>query len=72
MPRKINPPCFSCGNEMLPLWSLQYTWKCRACDVMEERNPLFVSRVQTVLSVSWFGEDITYIDHSAEHYPSPG
>lgn len=68
----MSPSCFVCGKPMNPAYGLEFTWKCRHCDVVEERSPLpFVNRVTTIPEGEW-GGTITYLDHSAGHYPSPG
>lgn len=63
------PDCFICGFPMRPLG--YKTWKCFACDVIEEHAP-YVSHLSESSSI-WmiaYG-DIQYLDHSLGSYPSP-
>ena len=66
------PPCFVCGRRMHVMWQVEYTWKCTYCDVIEERDPHWFSRVRTIAGEKSAWGEITYLDHSMESYPSPG
>lgn len=64
-------PCFVCGGPMNAVYGLR-TRMCVRCDVTELRHTEpYTPKVRTVLSQPWGEGKVTYINHSAEHWPSP-
>lgn len=68
--RELSIPCFSCGRRMRLLDRL--TGWCDRCQVMEERlKEPYVCRTREVTSAFYWDQEIRYVDHAAEHHPSP-
>jgi hypothetical protein len=59
--------CFSCGQPMSVTFA-DGGW-CPRCEVLEIREENYVSWTLTVPGDPVWG--VTFLDHSAGHYPSP-
>lgn len=65
-------PCFVCGKAMRRVEACMYAWQCPDCEVFEEcSGEPFVSRVKTVPECIWFGQELEFINHATENFPSP-
>ena len=65
-------PCFVCGSPMAPF--IGHVMECAACEVTEAPLPadyICMTRAVTYYTDSASGTETAYIDHSAEHWPSP-
>lgn len=66
----VSRPCFFC-NVMMTIVPGLKVLECGVCEVSEPAFPLLYVAAQAATSCTYLGDELTYVDHSRVHEPTP-